>query len=937
MKNKFISGILIVFVTLSIIMTQIFTFAVESDIKVSLNGNNLIFDQAPLLLNGRVLVPLRVIFEAMGAQVEWKAQTRQVIAKTIDTTVSLTLDSTVAYVNNKQVSLDVPGRIFNGRTLVPVRFVSESLGGEVNWSPQTRTVQISSLMGELANIPGIASILDKNNPTRQLAVSPYDSEFIYGDYELFLKIPGNTIKSGTALTIVPCKVAALNENIIAPIACYDVKLSGLSTFKNPLTIEMPYTENILDKSLPEEAQLIAGYFDEKIGLWKEVPFEVDADANFVKITTDHLTPFMLGVVKDKESISKINTLGKTLAGVFQGVFDKAKGTASTIAETVKDSFNTSVNEMKVYYLTLKAVKNALWPSQEVISVYSTENFRIVFSTKEEEEMTSKGYIYAKPQFKETDYPVVAYDKNFVEVKNDLPLKIDESLARYPKKTSFSQVVPARIKELGIFLEEANKNYKKDFKEISTPYTVYVAKGGSPRDNKFTNTMYIPIEYLSDPAESKTTCAHELFHAFQRKYANVVDLTRNNWLMEATAEYASYKVAYTPPIAFNGFRKINMNYFQRPIGTTEPLIIWTRGEHEYKSAKFIEYLFKNYGATLKEFFEYYSQRYTVNDFIVLDDFFRGKKPDFMLGKAYLDFVGYMMFDSAGDLSIVDMLKESSLKYTFKDKKLTHDVSIFNDRTYIPLVASVKVELPAKVKKMLLLKSEAKELGLGTNIYLLKGNTKASGIKPILEVYKDLKNSQVVEVENGDVIYIISSNAAPQDPLSTSHTIKGTITIEETNLEMKVQNISQNRTTRNIKCTLEGSMINPVSTNLEYKWTVISKKGDVLNLNDPKVAKIEGANLTVTLTHKNPINSWEEKIKGGWVAPNSTSTASNPFGDIIIANIDDGTEYIITAKVIDKISKKELGSVSKSEIVGMLSSMKSVSGDSTGVSDGTVVLP
>ncbi|MCX7749909.1 MAG: copper amine oxidase N-terminal domain-containing protein [Clostridia bacterium] len=113
-----------------------------SEISVTANGSKLNFDVPPTILNGRTLVPLRVIFESLGASVIWDSATKTITAKKDGKEIKLKIDSKIAYVNGVEVQLDVPAMIVNGRTLVPARFISESLGAKVDWNDQRKTVLI---------------------------------------------------------------------------------------------------------------------------------------------------------------------------------------------------------------------------------------------------------------------------------------------------------------------------------------------------------------------------------------------------------------------------------------------------------------------------------------------------------------------------------------------------------------------------------------------------------------------------------------------------------------------------------------------------------------------------------------------------------------------------------------------------------------------------
>jgi hypothetical protein len=112
-------------------------------ISVVLNGKPVVFDQPPVIVDNRTIAPIRAIFEAMGAQVFWNETERTVTVKNEMTTILVKIDNTQAYVNGAEKILDVPAQIINSRTLVPVRFISESLGATVGWSDTTRTVTIT--------------------------------------------------------------------------------------------------------------------------------------------------------------------------------------------------------------------------------------------------------------------------------------------------------------------------------------------------------------------------------------------------------------------------------------------------------------------------------------------------------------------------------------------------------------------------------------------------------------------------------------------------------------------------------------------------------------------------------------------------------------------------------------------------------------------------
>lgn len=114
----------------------------EDEITVTIDNNLLNSDVPPIIIEGRLLLPLRSILEALGAEIGWDGATRTITAMKQNTTVILTVDHNDALVNGIKKNLDVPATIINSRTLVPARFLAESFGAQVNWDANSRTVTI---------------------------------------------------------------------------------------------------------------------------------------------------------------------------------------------------------------------------------------------------------------------------------------------------------------------------------------------------------------------------------------------------------------------------------------------------------------------------------------------------------------------------------------------------------------------------------------------------------------------------------------------------------------------------------------------------------------------------------------------------------------------------------------------------------------------------
>ncbi len=111
--------------------------AIPDEIKVIVNGEKISFDQPPIIVDERTLVPVRAIFEELGATVEWIQDTQTVVIQQNEKIITLQIDSNIMRIGNEDIELDVPAQIINERTLVPVRAVAEALDCLVDWDAST--------------------------------------------------------------------------------------------------------------------------------------------------------------------------------------------------------------------------------------------------------------------------------------------------------------------------------------------------------------------------------------------------------------------------------------------------------------------------------------------------------------------------------------------------------------------------------------------------------------------------------------------------------------------------------------------------------------------------------------------------------------------------------------------------------------------------------
>ena len=150
--------------TLTLITLAAMAAAHAQNIGVTVDGRAVRFDGAqPRMVNNSVLVPLRGVFEEIGANVLWNQAKQEVTATKGDRTIRLVIGERFADVAGRAVQLAVPAQVKNGSTLVPLRFLSEALGAQVRWNPNSMMVAVNTAMASGATGEGRAQpIRDRN-------------------------------------------------------------------------------------------------------------------------------------------------------------------------------------------------------------------------------------------------------------------------------------------------------------------------------------------------------------------------------------------------------------------------------------------------------------------------------------------------------------------------------------------------------------------------------------------------------------------------------------------------------------------------------------------------------------------------------------------------------------------------------------------------------
>lgn len=189
-----------------LILTSSFqgTIYANENIKVVIDGDIISFDVPPQIINGRTMVPLRGIFEYLGAEVTWDQNSQAIRSSSGNFRMFMQVGKTQAGINGSSVVLDSPPVIIDGRTLVPVRVIAEAFSSTVTWDGESKTVIIETPY-------------PKNKHKSAAEFDKYHLRTSYGDFEYFdisisankLKISGK-LKDQTKDSIL-IKIGEINE------------------------------------------------------------------------------------------------------------------------------------------------------------------------------------------------------------------------------------------------------------------------------------------------------------------------------------------------------------------------------------------------------------------------------------------------------------------------------------------------------------------------------------------------------------------------------------------------------------------------------------------------------------------------------------------------------------------------------------------------------
>lgn len=168
----------------------------DEGIKLNIDNIPVETDVSPQIIDGRTMVPVRAIFEGVGAQVNWEESTKRVTGNMAGIEVVMSIDSDVAVVNGNNVQMDCSPLIIDGRTFAPARYVAEAFGCSVEWDSENKTVNIKTPLFEQTTVQDTTlsetTTETTTQETTETTTDPmlnYDEYYDNGTYTIGVDMP----------------------------------------------------------------------------------------------------------------------------------------------------------------------------------------------------------------------------------------------------------------------------------------------------------------------------------------------------------------------------------------------------------------------------------------------------------------------------------------------------------------------------------------------------------------------------------------------------------------------------------------------------------------------------------------------------------------------------------------------------------------------------
>jgi hypothetical protein len=232
--------------------------AADSAVTVKVNDKTISFsNQSPVIVNGRTLIPLRGVFEEMGYSVAWEGDTKTAVLTSSDTTVRVSANSSTFTVNNESKALDVPAQIMNGSMMLPLRAVGEAAGANVTWNGDTKTVLIDTKSLSADDLVKASDYLTKYaevvEPLEDVSALCSEMSALHGEVTT-TELQSYRVKIYNAVQTVS-SVRAAADKLEVPVSMselHSVRLEAIDELNDLLNVLLDYCDGKLTESEANE-------------------------------------------------------------------------------------------------------------------------------------------------------------------------------------------------------------------------------------------------------------------------------------------------------------------------------------------------------------------------------------------------------------------------------------------------------------------------------------------------------------------------------------------------------------------------------------------------------------------------------------------------------------------------------------------------------------
>ncbi|WP_177185923.1 copper amine oxidase N-terminal domain-containing protein [Paenibacillus sp. OK076] len=396
--KKVMSALAVSAMLMSALPTSVMDAAAR--ISIYINDAELSSAQAPVMKGGRVLVPLRSIFEGLDATVKYTNKTKTITANRGDQEVSLKLGSKTAYINGEAVALDVPANTIKGNTMVPIRFVSEAFGEKVFWNSRNQRVDIKTtstppvdetqyaawnIYGAVSGSNGDGRDLTVSftRPTSEKAVSAYRIMLVKTrDVNSFNESAATAVPSSNYTSISPngtdprltlnAQTRDVNGDLLNSNETYRLYVLTVGNSNNSYKNQLAWsTQSIKLNNVKTTVQPVTGL---RIADISDYGDGRDLEINFTQpSTTSNITYYRAFVVKAKDASSFNLTTANNVSSSNSTIIYKGNSAAvkTQLSSSTRDTSGELIKNGTSYVVYIVSVSSNAATADNKLSTVSS--------------------------------------------------------------------------------------------------------------------------------------------------------------------------------------------------------------------------------------------------------------------------------------------------------------------------------------------------------------------------------------------------------------------------------------------------------------------------------------------------------------------------------------------------------------------------------------